>query len=56
MGLFIGIGVFLVLLMGLLLWSARRSYKSEGSHPPGSTARQTRLKGQEDGTRWGAGT
>jgi uncharacterized iron-regulated membrane protein len=54
MWLFIGIGIVLALVIGLLLWSSRRSYKPDGaSYDVHKTARQTKLKAQENVSRWG---
>ncbi len=57
MALFIGIAVVLALVIALVLWTSRRSYKPGGpGHDVGGTARRTKLHAQDEATRWGAGT
>ena len=56
MSMFIGIGIFLALVIGFYFWSARRTYKPEGSSIDMSKGRrQARLKAKEDLSKWSAG-
>lgn len=56
MTIFIGLGVVLALVVGLLLWLSRRTYKPGGPrHDVTGMTRKTRLQGKEQGAKWGSG-
>jgi len=57
MSLFIALAVVVALVIGLFLWTSRRTFRPGGSgHDVDGTARRTKLRAQDDATRWHAGS